>query len=83
MVSNPFPKMQTYLRQIYDAFGPQRMFYGTDLTRLTYWSVNGSRRQSSYRESVDLFAEALPWLSQADKEQILGLAVCNWIGWKV
>ncbi len=30
----PFPAMQIYLRQIYDAFGPHRMFWGTDITKM-------------------------------------------------
>ena len=27
-------RMHTYLRQIYDAFGPSRIFWGTDITKL-------------------------------------------------
>ena len=30
----PFPIMQTYLKQIYDAFGPARMFWGTDISKM-------------------------------------------------
>jgi len=30
----PFPTMHIYLRQIYDAFGPHRMFWGTDITKM-------------------------------------------------
>jgi predicted TIM-barrel fold metal-dependent hydrolase len=30
----PFPAMHTYLRQIFDAFGPSRMFWGTDITKM-------------------------------------------------
>src|SRR5260370_27573444 len=30
----PFPAMHTWLRQIYDAFGPRRMFWGTDITKM-------------------------------------------------
>ena len=39
----PFPTMQTYLRQIYDAFGPHRMFWGTDITKMPCPGGNASR----------------------------------------
>ncbi len=69
--SYPFPIMQTYLRQIYDAFGPKRMFWGTDITKMP----------CSWRECVTMFTEELPWLSEDDKRLIMGDAVCAWWGW--
>src|SRR5439155_15181345 len=30
----PFRNLHPFLRQIYDAFGPERMFWGTDITRM-------------------------------------------------
>ena len=39
---------------MYDAFGPDRMFWGTDITR----------RPCSWRQCVTLFIEELHWLSQ-------------------
>ncbi len=67
----PFPKMQTYLRQIYDAFGPQRMFWGTDITKMP----------CSWRQCVTMFTEELPWLDDADKRLVMGDALCAWWGW--
>jgi predicted TIM-barrel fold metal-dependent hydrolase len=67
----PFPIMQTYLRQIYDAFGPQRMFWGTDITKMP----------CSWKECVTMFTEELPWLSDADKRLVMGDAICAWWGW--
>jgi predicted TIM-barrel fold metal-dependent hydrolase len=67
----PFPIMQTYLRQIHDAFGPQRMFWGTDITKMP----------CSWKECVTMFTEALPWLSEADKRLVMGEAICTWWGW--
>lgn len=71
--SEPYPyrNIQPYLRQIYDAFGPERMFWGTDITRMP----------CSWRQCVTLFTEELDWLSERDKELIMGEAVCNWLGW--
>lgn len=67
----PFPIMQGYLRQIYDAFGPDRMFWGTDISKM----------KCSWRECISMFTEELGWLSERDKQLIMGEAVCNWWGW--
>ena len=67
----PFPAMQTYLRQIYDAFGPQRMFWGTDITKMP----------CSWRQCVTHFQE-IDWIPEADKQLIMGQAICDWLGWK-
>jgi predicted TIM-barrel fold metal-dependent hydrolase len=67
----PFPAMHTYLRQIYDAFGPHRMFWGTDITKMP----------CSWSQCVTMFTEELPWLSDHDKNLIMGEAVCAWWGW--
>jgi predicted TIM-barrel fold metal-dependent hydrolase len=68
--SQPYPheNIHKYLREIYDHFGPERMFWGSDMSRL----------RGSYRECVTMFTEAMPWLSQSDKELIMGKAYCKW-----
>jgi hypothetical protein len=30
-----------------------------------------------------MFTEELSWLSDQDKELIMGRALCNWIGWDI
>jgi predicted TIM-barrel fold metal-dependent hydrolase len=67
----PFPSLHPYIRQAYDAFGPQRLFWGTDL----------SRSPIPYRQQITLFAEELTWLCAEDKEWIMGRGVCEWLGW--
>ena len=67
----PFTSIHPYLRQIYDAFGPERMFWGTDITKMP----------CSWRQCVTMFTEELPWLSEPDKELVMGRAVCKWWGW--
>jgi len=67
----PFPKMGGYLRQIYDAFGPARMFWGTDISKMP----------CSWKQCVTMFTEELPWLSESDKRLIMGEALCAWWGW--
>ncbi|MCZ6874630.1 MAG: amidohydrolase family protein [bacterium] len=67
----PYHNIHTYIRQIYDAFGPERMFWGTDITRMP----------CSWKECVTMFTEELPWLSVRDKELIMGQALCAWLDW--
>lgn len=69
----PYRRLHPYVRRVYDAFGPQRMFWGSDLSRL----------ECSYRESVTMFTEEMPWLPAADLEWIMGRGVCEWVGWKL
>ncbi len=67
----PFPAMHTYLQQIYDAFGPKRMFWGTDITKMP----------CTWQQCVSMFTEELPWLSAADQKLVMGDALCDWWGW--
>jgi predicted TIM-barrel fold metal-dependent hydrolase len=67
----PFPTMQLYLRQIYDAFGPRRMFWGTDITKMP----------CPWRQCVTMFTEELPWLGADDARLVMGEAICAWWGW--
>lgn len=69
---HPHRNLHPYLKQVYDAFGPQRLFWGSDVTRL---------KSTTYGQSVSLFTDALPWLSAPDKQLIMGRALSQWIGW--
>ena len=68
----PYRRLHDGLHRIFDAFGPQRFFWGTDITRMP----------CSYRQCVTMFTEELPWLSGNDLEWVMGRAVCEWIGWR-
>lgn len=67
----PFPKMLGYLKQIFDAFGPNRMFWGTDISKMP----------CSWNQCVTMFTEHLSFLSDADKKLVMGDALCAWWGW--
>lgn len=67
----PYRNIHDHMRRIFDAFGPERCFWGTDLSRMP----------CSYRECVTMFTEALPWLTGCDLELVMGEALCNWVGW--
>ena len=61
----PYPTMQGYLRQIFDAFGPHRMFWGTVISAMP----------CSWRQCVTMFTEELSWLGEADKPLVMGEAL--------
>lgn len=71
--SDPYPyrNLFGYIRQVYDAFGPRRMMWGTDITRLP----------CTYRQAVTMFTEEISWLNESDKEWIMGRTLCHWLGW--
>jgi L-fuconolactonase len=71
--SYPFRKLHPYIRRVYDAFGPKRMFWGSDLSRLP----------CAYRECVGLFTDELPWLPAHDLEWIMGRGLCEWLEWRL
>lgn len=67
----PFPAMQGYLRQVFDAFGPKRTFWGTDITKMP----------CSWHRCITMFTEELAWLSGDDLRQVMGAAICRWWNW--
>ena len=58
----PFRDIHDGLHRIFDAYGPKRFFWGTDITRMP----------CSYQQCVTLFTEELPWLKGNDLEQVMG-----------
>ena len=46
-----------------------------------HWGSDYTRLPCSYRESLDLFAEALDFLSADDKRWILGRAAAEALEW--
>jgi predicted TIM-barrel fold metal-dependent hydrolase len=69
----PYRRLHPHLRRIYDAFGPKRVFWGSDITHLA----------CSYSQAVTMFTEEIPWLTVEDKEWIMGRGLCEWIGWNL
>ena len=67
----PFPSLHEPIRRVVEAYGADRVFWGSDLSRL----------RCDYTELYRLFIEELDFLSDADRELIMGHAVCRWFGW--
>lgn len=67
----PFPFLQSVVRDTVSAFGPSRVFWGSDLSRLA----------CTYREAVQLFTHELGFLTDSDLEWIMGKGIESWLGW--
>jgi predicted TIM-barrel fold metal-dependent hydrolase len=67
----PYTSMHSHIKQVFDAFGPQRMFWGTDLSRLP----------CSYKQGVELFTQELDWLHGEDLAWVMGRGLRKWLGW--
>lgn len=69
----PYRSLHPYLRRVHERFGPRRMFWGSDLSRL----------RGPYRECVTMFTEQMPWLGAGDLEWIMGRGLCEWLDWTI
>ncbi|HEX3954930.1 MAG TPA: amidohydrolase family protein [Stellaceae bacterium] len=69
----PFRNIHPYIKQLYEAFGPTRFFWGTDITRMP----------CPWHQCVTMFTEELPWLKGPDLELVMGRAVCDFLGWNL
>lgn len=69
----PFRNLREPLRRVIAAFGPQRAFWGSDITRVP--------ASCSYRQTVTHFTEELDFLSAGDLEWIMGRGLAECLGW--
>jgi predicted TIM-barrel fold metal-dependent hydrolase len=67
----PYANLTPYLRRIFDSFGPQRCFWGSDVSRLP----------DSYKACVDHFLHELDFLKGDDKALVMGRALSNALDW--
>ena len=73
--NEPYPFRDTlpYIRRMVDAFGPRRCYWGTDITN--------SFTKATWRERIAQFTEDLPFLSEEDKDWIMGRGIRARLGW--
>ncbi len=69
----PFRDMTEHLKRCFDAFGPRRCYWGTDLTN--------SMPKATYRQRITQFTEELPFLSEEDKDWVMGKAILARLNW--
>ncbi|GAA4341998.1 amidohydrolase family protein [Pigmentiphaga soli] len=73
--SQPYPYRNMFdaVRSVIDAYGPERVFWGSDLTRMP----------CTYTQCVTMYTEEMPWLSGEALEQVMGRALCSWLDWPI
>lgn len=71
--TDPYPHRGLHepLRAIIDAYGAERVFWGSDVSRLP----------GSYRDGVLQWTMHMPWLDRASIEAIMGGALSRWLRW--
>lgn len=70
----PYTNLNRYIEKVVKAFGAERCFWGTDLSRMIgAYGIN-------YPEAI-AHVKGLPFLNERQKEQILGESLCKWLGW--
>jgi predicted TIM-barrel fold metal-dependent hydrolase len=69
----PFRDMTAHIRRLFDAYGPRRCYWGSDVTN--------SFAKCTYRQRVTHFTEELDFLTDDDKDWIMGRAILARLGW--
>ena len=67
----PYRDVHPHIRRVHDSYGPRRMFWGSDFTRL----------RGTYADCLRLFRDEMDFLSAEDREWILGKAIAECLGW--
>src|SRR5215213_9392425 len=63
----PFRDTFAHIRRLFDAYGPRRCHWGTDVTN--------SFARATYRQRVTQFTDELTFLSEDDKDWIMGRSI--------
>ena len=66
-------QIPTVALRLFNAYGPQRSYWGTDIT-------NGFAK-ATYRQRVTHFTETLKFLSESDKDWVMGRALLVRLKW--
>jgi predicted TIM-barrel fold metal-dependent hydrolase len=69
----PFRDMTEHIHRLFDAYGPRRCYWGSDVTN--------SFAKATYRQRVTHFTQELDFLSEDDKDWIMGRAILARLGW--
>jgi predicted TIM-barrel fold metal-dependent hydrolase len=75
--TQPFPNLniEKYVREMVDKMGPQRCFFGTDVTRLMVHGI-------SWTDTIEQFTKHYSF-TQEELEWIMGRGICEVLDWPV
>jgi predicted TIM-barrel fold metal-dependent hydrolase len=69
----PYADVKPYLKAVFEAFGRERCHWGTDMTN--------SFAKATYRQRITQFTETLDFLSEEDKDWVMGRAILARLRW--
>ena len=69
----PYRDMNVQLQRVFEAFGPQRCYWETDITQ--------TLKEGGYKHRIAHFTEELPFLSEEDKDWVMGRAILARLKW--
>lgn len=69
----PWRDMDPHIKRLFEAFGPQRCHWGTDITN--------SLARATMKQRVTHFTEELKFLSETDKDWIMGKSILEKLRW--
>ena len=70
----PFNDMNGHIQRLFDTYGPQRSYWGSDVTQ--------GFAKASYKERIAHFLQELKFLSEEDKDWVMGRAILARLNWK-
>lgn len=68
----PWGDVAHFLESLFQRFGGERIFWGSDLSRLP----------CPYPVLVDTFRSGLPWLRGRDRDLVMGEGIAAWLDWR-
>lgn len=69
----PYKDLTPHLKRVFDAYGPQRCHWGTDVT-------NGLAK-ANWRQRLTHFTETIDFMSDSDKDWVLGRSIQQKLKW--
>ena len=69
----PFRDLDTHLKRVFDAYGPQRCHWGTDLTN--------NMQRATYSQRIAHFTQDLKFMSESDKDWVMGRSIRQKLNW--
>ena len=69
----PFRDLDVHLNRVFDAYGPQRCHWGTDLTN--------NMARATYSQRIAHFTQDLKFMSESDKDWVMGRSIREKLKW--
>ena len=69
----PFRDLDDHLKRVFDAYGPQRCHWGTDIT--------AQFSRATWSQRVAHFTQELKFLSESDKDWVMGRSILQRLKW--